>query len=233
MAGMKIGTLSVPPSGQGGSRPPRESLEAAMMLSEEERRAATRAVVEALRDAGPLSREEILSGLELAHGVWEAEPPGASRSRALKGLLADRQRMEGPDLPAITNHLVCSLEARHGRHKLFSKLGLGLALGGFFAAMSGHPVAAPLGLGLGVVGAGCAAWFGLARHRAPEQDNLIRLATYARVAVEQQAQRKRFEEMAEETRQMVAALGDKARPQIRPTEDGIMVGSVFLPRKGA
>lgn len=159
---------------------------------------------------------EILDAVELTAHDWEERPDSPERGQALKNIQGDLERMRGlggDTMQDLASGLVASHKLRNQRLKNFSRLGLGLALGGFFSAMAGF---AP-GLAVGAAGVVLSAGSALARQDSPSLDTLGRLPSYAGVAGQVQ-----------EANALVDALS-RTDERVQVEDQGVWVGDNYLP----
>lgn len=197
---------------------------AGLVLHPEEQRAELQQMAATCSLLGPVGRDELLDGLKHARADWTAQADSAEKSRALKRMDGDVTKLEslkGASLTDLTGELLTANMERQDKLGLYCKLGIGLALGGFFLTMfTGHWACLVAG-GAGVATAATAA---VKRYQTPERDTLSRLATYGAIA-QQRTQ------AVKEVRQLVDGLGARQTHGIRQTDAGVQVGGVLLKRR--
>ncbi|MEW6278493.1 MAG: hypothetical protein AB1758_07730 [Candidatus Eremiobacterota bacterium] len=201
---------------------------AGLVLHPEEQRAELEVLAQGVRELGEVSRKDLLDGLAHSRADWASQADSPEKSRALKRMDSDAERLstlQGDGLPQLTDALLVANRERQDRLGLWCKVGIGVALGGFFLTMVWP--SAPLqvaSLGLGLAGVGTAATAAVKRYQTPERDTLGRLAAYGAIA-------QRNAQAASDVKQLVDALGHKQGTGIRQTEQGIQVGGVVLKKR--
>jgi hypothetical protein len=197
---------------------------AGLVLHPEEQRAELQQMAATCSLLGPVGRDELLDGLKHARADWAAQAESTEKSRALKRMDGDVKKLEslqGNSLTDLSSALLTANHARQDKLGLYCKLGIGVALGGFFLTMvTGHWACLAVG-GAGVATAATAA---VKRYQTPERDTLSRLATYGAIA-QQRTQ------AANEVKQLVDGLGSKRTHGVRQTDTGVQVGGVILKRR--